>query len=1304
MPFRRQDPAHRAQPGGVRLSPSNASLDSFSSSASSSIFPAAPPSNSSQSDIATPDRSLHASPSALKSRLPPDTIFPVPRSSSLLPAMGQAPSRPQLQQPVPPPSPSKSPSSGSAGSRLRRVFGGRRKKSDDVSPHPAPILSPVPSPMGKSRSVTTPAYLTVAPDYPHRPAASAGPGYPSSLSRHPSPADYPPKPLPEPPHADPNHGASSSSDQRSSIMPTSPGISAALQYISENENADDVGLVMRRPRKRDSDHEGNKEDWRKSDSTTTSYYTVRPRSGTSGGARTPRPVSMAESLQSNSTVVPAGKRLSALLTEAEFIMTEEDVTHSGPTPLSRKTSPSGSSKARKRHSISLSFSSPLPSNQPASSGYSSDAHSSRPGFKHRPSGDVPTLSRAAANGIIAPSRSEDSHSTGSHIRGNLAAWSTANTAPPSAARALLPPPPSPSQPGHLRQTAISVTNGLAPAAGFAMGFGKRAVERMGRAFGSLGSSHNGSGHSSSSSSIAGMDDFGRSASNLSVASHFSQAQTGKGKQRRTPNAPSGAWSVNSTSSVSTGHTDQESFGQTLSLGTRLRGPMRNASGTAVVGGLVFGRDLKSCVRDTAIESVRASPAPAESQTGEASSTNVSIKFVLNRHLVSPNLHERRLPALVVRCAEHLMKWGAEEEGLFRISGRATHVARLRSEFDTGADYDMLECAPGDLDPHAVASIFKTYLRELPEPILTHALGPFFEAAMLTETNVRKSMEEHATPGQKTGAKGPPLPSGPRDGHALRKPPSLSTLAMPNFSGMRPPSQALLNAFASLVARLPQENRDLLRTVIDLVNFVAERKEIRMPLSNLTLVLCPTLNMNPPTLRVLCEAGSIWDGPPKGWEDSSVLDAEGEASESMADGEIEGANPEQEPVVEADTPRGDLDGQASASEVLANASDIKSDRRQASGGTDADDYEEDTDAGPALDDRASYASATDSRPSTPAWGKGSVLDPWSPPALTSSSDSLTTPSMSSEAPSIPQGTVPALFPVPTSKKKLVPAIIPDFVRQSPLPSPHPVAFPGIETAPGTPSSARHSTHLSSLPLLPSESGSQSPRLARGKRPSLTALFSKKSMSSLRSSRLFSSSSSSSPYLDARDSLARSSPASPRTPGSISPSIISGPALLPQRSSSSLPPLLSTPIDSSLLGLAGLREVEQPAEEEEEDECERPSEDSRASASASRKSSRSPLRRVESPVQSPASNSSSTPVTAQFRKKAELTKLPVPRPEPLQPQLSDDSFVSVASATSYHRLSLWEDDADTSPQDDWAKSVFKDVGWSPTTVEHSAAGGS
>ena len=47
----------------------------------------------------------------------------------------------------------------------------------------------------------------------------------------------------------------------------------------------------------------------------------------------------------------------------------------------------------------------------------------------------------------------------------------------------------------------------------------------------------------------------------------------------------------------------------------------------------------------------------------------------------------------------------------RISGRSSHVAKLRAEFDAGADYDLTECEPGDLDPHAVSSIFKTFLRE-----------------------------------------------------------------------------------------------------------------------------------------------------------------------------------------------------------------------------------------------------------------------------------------------------------------------------------------------------------------------------------------------------------------------------------------------------------------------------------------------------------------------------------------------------------------------------------------------------------------
>jgi hypothetical protein len=410
---------------------------------------------------------------------------------------------------------------------------------------------------------------------------------------------------------------------------------------------------MRRPKKRDSDHDVMKEDWRKSDSTTTSYYTVRPRSGASGGTRTPRPVSMAESLHSTNTVVPASRRLSALVTEAEFIMTEEGVSRS--TSLSRKTSPSGSSKTRKRHSISLSFTSPLSSNQHSSTPNSESRPSGRPAFNHRPSGDEATLSKAAASGIIGPLHNTDSRSVGSHIRGNLVALSAAT----SATRSLpQQPSSSPNQHGSIRQTAITVTSGLAPAAGFAMGFGKRAVERMGRAFGNLGTGHNASGHSSSSSLSAGVD-FGRNASNVSLASHVSQTQTSKGKQRRTPNAPSGAWSVNTLSSTSTGQTDPESFGFAgPTLGTCLRGPMPNNAGAFVIGGLVFGRDLKACVHDTAIDAIRhAPPTPGDSQSGEAHA--VSAPFVYSLIMLCSLTYPSRA---AVACACSSLRGTPDEMG------------------------------------------------------------------------------------------------------------------------------------------------------------------------------------------------------------------------------------------------------------------------------------------------------------------------------------------------------------------------------------------------------------------------------------------------------------------------------------------------------------------------------------------------------------------------------------------------------------------------------------------------------------------
>lgn len=85
------------------------------------------------------------------------------------------------------------------------------------------------------------------------------------------------------------------------------------------------------------------------------------------------------------------------------------------------------------------------------------------------------------------------------------------------------------------------------------------------------------------------------------------------------------------------------------LGTRLRGPQLSKAGTPIVGGLVFGRDLWTCVQQTAIDAMK--------EQLDYWDPDVSVK--------SRGIEERVLPALIVRCAQHLHHWGLQEEGLFR---------------------------------------------------------------------------------------------------------------------------------------------------------------------------------------------------------------------------------------------------------------------------------------------------------------------------------------------------------------------------------------------------------------------------------------------------------------------------------------------------------------------------------------------------------------------------------------------------------------------------------------------------------------
>lgn len=89
---------------------------------------------------------------------------------------------------------------------------------------------------------------------------------------------------------------------------------------------------------------------------------------------------------------------------------------------------------------------------------------------------------------------------------------------------------------------------------------------------------------------------------------------------------------------------------------------------------------------------------------------------------------RRTIALPIEiCVCTLNETAMDEEGLFRIAGGATKVRKFRAALD--ANVANLELANELNDVHIVAGMLKSYLRELPEPMLTFALYDDWISAM-----------------------------------------------------------------------------------------------------------------------------------------------------------------------------------------------------------------------------------------------------------------------------------------------------------------------------------------------------------------------------------------------------------------------------------------------------------------------------------------------------------------------------------------------------------------------------------------------
>ncbi|XP_055050701.2 rho GTPase-activating protein 17b isoform X1 [Misgurnus anguillicaudatus] len=103
---------------------------------------------------------------------------------------------------------------------------------------------------------------------------------------------------------------------------------------------------------------------------------------------------------------------------------------------------------------------------------------------------------------------------------------------------------------------------------------------------------------------------------------------------------------------------------------------------------------------------------------------------LEEHLKRSN-REVALP--LEACVMMLLETGMQEEGLFRIAAGASKLKKLKA---------ALDCSTSQLeefysDPHAVAGALKSYLRELPEPLMSYQLyDEWIQASNISDPDKR----------------------------------------------------------------------------------------------------------------------------------------------------------------------------------------------------------------------------------------------------------------------------------------------------------------------------------------------------------------------------------------------------------------------------------------------------------------------------------------------------------------------------------------------------------------------------------------
>lgn len=159
-----------------------------------------------------------------------------------------------------------------------------------------------------------------------------------------------------------------------------------------------------------------------------------------------------------------------------------------------------------------------------------------------------------------------------------------------------------------------------------------------------------------------------------------------------------------------------------------------------------------------------------------------------------------VPSVVYRCVQFLeAKNAVHEEGIFRLSGSNVVIKQLRERFNTEGDVDLINDEQF-YDIHAVASLLKLYLRELPTTILSRELHMDF----------------------------------------------LSVTELPDLDEK-------VSKMSVLAQRLPPANGVLLRYLISFLIKIINKSDInKMTVRNVGIVFSPTLNIPAPIFAMFLQ--------------------------------------------------------------------------------------------------------------------------------------------------------------------------------------------------------------------------------------------------------------------------------------------------------------------------------------------------------------------------------------------------------------------------------------------------------------------